>query len=90
MEIKSQSVIKCPVCGHTKEETMPTDAPVSSFMSVRIAIQYCVQKPAIVVFFVRMDHKSAPRNNFKLTLCNLLFEKLSGFSIYTTNFISIN
>ena len=26
MEIKLQSTITCPNCGHKKEETMPTDA----------------------------------------------------------------
>ena len=26
MEIKLQSIITCPKCGHKKEETMPVDA----------------------------------------------------------------
>ena len=38
MEIKLQSIITCPKCGHKKEETMPVDA-CQYFYNVKIAKQ---------------------------------------------------
>ena len=38
MDIKLQSVITCPNCGHQKEETMPTDT-CQFFMNVKAVKQ---------------------------------------------------